>query len=378
MNLYRVAVLSSVLLCFGTAPAFARTLVVDNDAAECPQAEYNTIQQAVTAAEAGDRILVCPGVYTESPPPSTQAVLITKNDLRIEAQAAPGEVVLQGMGTTDQRIGFHLLDTTGVLLQGFTVTQFRIGILIQVGSANTLRKNVTTTNQRGIEVFNSAANVVEQNVSSDNAELRVPGGVFVGGPDSTGNIVRHNEAFRNDSGIGAITAGRGNVFFGNRSYASRNAGILNAVGSHGSVYENNHVFENAQAGIAIGASNDVTARNNRSDKNTGFGIRLQNGAANNLVEKNEIFENTQDGILLQNNADANIIQLNHVRQSVRDGIRVDATSDGNTVERNVIRESGEHDAHDDSTGPGTGGTANFWINDKCETENRPGLCEYPH
>jgi parallel beta-helix repeat protein len=372
MKLRRFAILSSVFVCFGTSgPAFAGTLVVDNDFLDCPQADFNSIQAAVAAAQPGDKILVCPGVYTESPPPSTQAVLITKNDLRIEAQAAPGEVVLQGMGPTDQRIGFHLLDATGVLLQGFTVQQFRIGILIQGGSANTLRKNVTTTNQRGIEAFNSAANVVEQNISSDNAELRVPGGVFVSGPESTGNIVRHNEAFRNDSGIGAIVAGRGNVFFGNRSYANRNSGILNVVGSHGTVYENNHVFENAQVGILIGASNEVTARNNRSEKNAGSGIRLQNGSANSLVEKNEIFKNTLDGIQLQTNVDASIIQLNHIRESGRDGIRIaDAASNGNTIERNVIRESGEHDAHDD-------GTANVWINNKCETEDQPGLCEHP-
>jgi hypothetical protein len=33
-------------------------------------------------------------------------------------------------------------------------------------------------------------------------------------------------------------------------------------------------------------------------------------------------------------------------------------------------ENAEHDAHDD-------GTENDWINNKCVTENRPGLCEHP-
>ena len=352
MKLRRFTILPAFFVCFSAAaPAIAATLVVDNDFADCPQADFNSIQAAVLAAQPGDKILVCPGVYTESATPF-EAVLITKNDLQIEAQAAPGEVVLQGMPPTDpptdQRRGFHILDATGVLLQGFTVQHFRIGILIQGGSANTLRRNVTRINQRGIEAFNSVANVVEQNISSDNVELRVPG-VFVAGPQSTGNMVRHNEAFRNDSGIGAITAGPGNVFFGNRSYANRNAGIVNAVGAHGTVYENNHVFENAQVGILIGASNEVTARNNRSEKNAD-GIRLQNGAANNLVEKNEIFTNTRDGILLQNNVDANNVLLNHIRESGRDGIRIfDAASNGNTIEGNVIRESAEHDAHDDGT-----------------------------
>jgi hypothetical protein len=38
------------------------------------------------------------------------------------------------------------------------------------------------------------------------------------------------------------------------------------------------------------------------------------------------------------------------------------------MERNV-----EHDCHDDSTGPGTGGSANFWIKDYGLTEDKPGL-----
>jgi SLT domain-containing protein len=32
-------------------------------------------------------------------------------------------------------------------------------------------------------------------------------------------------------------------------------------------------------------------------------------------------------------------------------------------------------AHDDSVGPGTSGTANFWLENHCQTQNRPGLCE---
>jgi parallel beta-helix repeat protein len=371
MKLCSSCILLSAFACFSAVtPAFAATVVVDNDFIDCPQADFSSIQAAVLAAQPGDKILVCPGTYAES-------VLVSKDNLRIEAHAAPGEVVLRGTGPTDQRIGFHLLNTTGVLVQGFTVQQYRIGIVIQEGSANRIRKNVTAENQIvGIEVFNSTANVVEHNVSFLNAGIRFPGGVFVAGPQSTDNIVRHNEAFQNDSGIGAITAGRGNVFLGNRSYANANAGILNAVGSNGSVYENNHVFENAQVGILIGASTDVTVRNNRSERNTGSGVRLQNGSANSLVEKNEIFKNILDGIQLQNNVDANIIQLNHIRESGRDGIRVDTTSDGNKIDRNVVRENLEHDAHDDSVGAGTGGTANLWINNKCETDNRGGLlCE---
>jgi parallel beta-helix repeat protein len=426
MKLRRVAILLSVLLCLSTAPAFARTLVVDNDGAECPQAEYNTIQQAVAAAQAGDKILVCPGLYFGT-------VVVNTPDLRIEAQAAPGgretpetscdpvsssppgarDVVLQGTGAPGE-LGFHLLNTTGVVLQGFTVQGFgRAQIRIEGGTGNTVRKNVTrcATVNDGIQVTGSStnvasANVVEQNTSFANAQ----DGIFVGRitdidpfHPASDNIIRHNETFNNRFGIHLLETGTGkttdetetvpgNVVFGNRSHANRLRGIQNAR-SNENVIEYNHVFTNPVIGIFVLTSTDVTIKNNKVESNGGNGIVLNtsgdnvvtnnrsdsnggngvvlNGASGNVVEKNEVFRNAQDGIRLLNDADKNIVQLNHVRRSRLDGIHVvDAASNGNTFERNVIRESGEHDAHDD-------GTANVWINNKCETEDQPGLCEHP-
>src|SRR3979411_2981206 len=41
-------------------------LLVDNDHAQCPNAQYTTIQSAVDAAPAGATINVCPGTYPET------------------------------------------------------------------------------------------------------------------------------------------------------------------------------------------------------------------------------------------------------------------------------------------------------------------------
>jgi parallel beta-helix repeat protein len=384
VKLRRFAILSSAFVCFSTAaPAFAATLVVDNDFADCPQADFNSIQAAVDAAEPGDKILVCRGTYLET-------VVVTKDDLRIEAQAAPGEVVLDGMLT--KPFGFHLLNTTGVLVQGFTVQKFvDANIRIEGRGGNTLRKNVTALAGivlsgigSGIRVINSSANVVEQNSSFTNAAI----GITVTGAASSENIIRHNETFNNAlAGLQIMTSGRGNILFGNDSH-NNPVGLRNVVSAPESVIENNRVVANVQ-GIIVGASTGVTVRNNRSERNTEFGIRLQNGAVKNLVEKNEVFQNDQDGIRLepavgQGSAPvvANIVQINHIQRNGRDGIRVFPGSAENTIERNVIRKSGALDplgldAHDDSVGAGTGGTANLWINNKCETENRLELCKNP-
>jgi parallel beta-helix repeat protein len=407
------------------------TLVVDNDGADCPQADFNSIQAAVLAAQPGDKILVCRGVYPEN-------VLVEKADLRIEAQGAPDEVVLQG--TAAQRYGFHLRNTTGVRLQGFRVQGYAdANIIIDGGSGNTLRKNVTTAGVvDGIEVMNSSANVIEQNISSRNRASNADG-IFVwrdlvhgrldGGAD---NIIRHNETFDNGQhGINLFQTGTGNVLLGNRSHHNGSRGLNVVVQSNGNVVENNHVFSNGVPapvpnptgigiGIFVGNSTDVTIRNNRSEDNGSGGIALmgggrgvitnnrsernrQNGigvntstfnvvsnnrsesngalginltgASDNLVEKNEVFGNSQDGIRIQNNSDRNVVRLNHVLRNTLDGIRVlGATSDANTIEGNVMHQSGEHDAHDDSPGLVP---ANLWLRNHCATQNRPGLCEHP-
>jgi parallel beta-helix repeat protein len=408
------------------------TLVVDDDRADCPRADFNRIQAAVLAAQPGDKILVCRGEYAEN-------VVVEKADLRIEAQGAPGDVVLQGPAA--QSYGFWLLNTTGVLVQGFTVQGYAdANIIIDGGSGNTLRKNVSTAGVvDGIEVKNSRANVIEHNVSFANAAPNADG-IFVWRDLQSGrvdgasdNIIRHNETFSNGQhGINLFQTGANNVLFGNRSHHNRVRGIHIGQQSNENAIDNNQVFANGSTvpapnplgigigilvinstgmtitnnqshdnglngiavmnasgnvvrhnrsennganGIAVNMSTFNVVSNNRSESNRALGINLT-GASDNLVEKNEVFGNGQDGIRIQNNSDRNTVRLNHALRNSLDGIRVlGATPDRNTIERNVMRQSGEHDAHDDSVGPGTAGTANVWVKNHCETESRAGLCE---
>jgi parallel beta-helix repeat protein len=299
-----------------------------------------------------------------------------------------------------------------VVLQGFTVQGFgRAQVRIQGGSGNTVRKNVARNAvvNDGIQVTSSSANLVEENVAQGNRQ----DGIFVGRitdipfEPASDNIIRHNETLNNRFGINLIGSGTGNIIFGNRSHDNLQRGIVNGNLSNGNVIEYNHVFANglilipgvAGVGVGINVANSslVTVRSNRAEGNGAGGITLtgaansvvtnnqsdDNGAAGvqlnaatgSLVEKNELFRN-QDGVRMFNNAAANTVQSNHIRRSSRDGIRAEMMSLDNTIERNIIGGSGEHDAHDDSAGPGTGGTANFWIDNRCDSENRPGLCDH--
>lgn len=80
-------IVTAAFLVLGGSGALAhgdgsKTLVVDDNLA-CPNAQYTSIQAAVTAANAGDTVLVCPGVYNEQvriPKPLTVRGIEFKNE----------------------------------------------------------------------------------------------------------------------------------------------------------------------------------------------------------------------------------------------------------------------------------------------------------
>src|SRR5919201_5295851 len=76
-----------LVLVVGATAHAGNVLVVDDDGAECPNADFTAIQDAVTAAAPGDKILVCAGTYHER-------VVITKDELTLEAKGKPGEVIV--------------------------------------------------------------------------------------------------------------------------------------------------------------------------------------------------------------------------------------------------------------------------------------------
>src|SRR3954471_17472029 len=71
------ALVSAGVLCCAQG-AYAATLTVDDDKADCPAAAYTSVQAAVDAANDGDTVVICKGDYAEGTgAPGTNAVTIT-------------------------------------------------------------------------------------------------------------------------------------------------------------------------------------------------------------------------------------------------------------------------------------------------------------
>lgn len=248
-----------------------QTLRVDDDAADCPNADYATIQAAVDAADANTTILVCAGTYNERVVISGAA----KNGLRLLAHGEPGTVVLDGNsppGFVPFNHAFHLLDVSGVLVEGFTVREYFENIKMTGGGGHTIRKNRTTAaGHDGIFALNSANNIIEQNVSFDNPSGNACG-VNVAGPGSVGNVVRHNRLINNNWGIRIQGGATNTVAFGNVSFGNRSHGIQNiGAATNGSVIDNNDARANP-VGIEVTGSSDITVVRNRAFHNTAFDL----------------------------------------------------------------------------------------------------------
>ena len=362
---YLIILITATVVALAPKALAGATLTVDDDFADCPNADFNSIQAAVLAAEPGSAILVCGGTYREQ-----VTIPSAKSNLRLLATGAPGTVVLDGDDAF--AIGFLLQDVTGVLIEGFTVREYPAAdIQIRGGGQNKIRRNATTATLVGIMLVNSSANIIEHNTAFANPSGS--SGVFVT-QGSANNTVRHNETFENQFGILLGGAGAGNVVFHNDSHDNRLLGIFN-LRSNGTVIADNRSIKNGFSGIGVRESTGVTVKNNRLERNAMHGIAVVI-ANDNLVEENQTRDNLLSGIALLN-GDANTVRVNKSERNGQDGIRADSLSTGNHIVHNFMRENLEHDAHDDSVGPGTAGTANFWIKNNCETENRPGLCELP-
>ena len=193
----------------------------------------------------------------------------------------------------------------------------------------------------GVVVFGGAAATVDHNVISNNKFTPGPlsTGVIVAETPAGSSSVSHNQVFDNDFGIQADTA-------------------ANLQISH------NDVFTNVSDAIVL----------------CGDLAFLCGPLTASKIRNNQIVENGGSGIALFD-ADSNLFRANHIERNgvttddTSDGIRVDSRSAQNRIEENHLADNLTHDCHDDSNGTGTAGTANFWINDQGDTQNRPGLCK---
>jgi parallel beta-helix repeat protein len=412
------------LLTFGAAaatalaaagPASAATFTVDDDRADCPDAEFQQIQPAEAAAAPGDTIRVCRGVYEGK-------VQVTKPLTLLGAHrgngAAPSrdDVSKESVVINDGDGGFDVF-ASDVTIDGFTVqgdptaTDYpNAGIYLRTGAGREITDNVLRENGLGTYLEGAQSETeIERNAYL--ANRRVPstgqptGGIFAAGGQLNEVEIEDNE-FRGNAQF-SVNVGDGSS--GGLSIAhntGEDEGTFVVIGrTAGAVIEHNRVEDLRGSGVfSFGANTDLRIAYNeltgREGPDNGSGVRstinFGAGPSSGLVVEhnrfgdfsfagvslnadtgatvrfNDLENNLQNGVLLQN-ADNSLVARNRARDNGR-GLRAEAQSTGNTIEDNDLRGNLTLDCSDASVGPGTSGTANFWLDNKGNTQDRPGIC----
>ena len=335
-------------------------LLIVDDGADCPNAEYATIQAAVTAADPGDRIKVCRGTYPEQiviPAGKNGITLFSAGylDAVIKAppfMAEPGDIVYVN-GARDVTIR-HFTITGPLPDHLFCSVATRTGVKVEGGGSLLLSNNhitqIRATNpllrgcQNGIAVragsraLNTTGNV---ELAHNLIDRYQKGGVVIDNAGSYGNI-HHNEFV----GIGPTP-----VIAQNGIQISRGAA---ADVDHHEVTANTYAVPAVAAGTGV--------------------LLFEPGAGAVTVGYNEVYLN-DDGIALYDTDDS-LIEHNYSHdQRAYDGVFADSDSTGNRIAYNRLERNFEHDCHDDTVGPPPSLSLNFWVKNHGLTENKPGLCK---
>ena len=332
--------------------------IVDDNHAQCPNAAFTSIQAAVLASGPGDQVRVCPGLYQEQVDIGAghDGLTLFSQQPRQAIIKAP-QPVMAGLGDIVrihgvQNISVRQFTITGPLPDTlFCSTTTRTGVRIDQGASALLRDNRITEIRSTSPALRGCQNGVAVLVGR-NAE------------GTTGTAwITHNQIDAYQKG--GIVVDR--------------AGSSATIDHNSVVHGPPDVIPIAPNGIQIsrGAAgqvdHNVVAENSGGASGTGVLI-FQAGTGLVDVDHNDVYRN-DDGISLYDSDNETVSHNNSHEQIVYDGLYMAPDSAGNTIDHNDAYLNAEHDCHDDSTGSGTAGTANYWILDKGNTENVPGLCK---
>jgi nitrous oxidase accessory protein len=272
----------SILLVTAAVPAMAATLVVASNA------QFQSIQSAIEAAQAGDTVQVRAGTYTGNLTINKQLTLegLNQPTLRGEGVASVVTVLADGCivrGFIIEHSGGDLTrEDSGILLKSHSndiednqLRDILYGIYFYSSHNNTIRRNQIRGRPEleegdrgaGLHLWNSPDNVIEDNTISEERD-----GMYI--QSCNGNQIRRNR----------VT----NLRYG-----------LHYMFSDRNVFEDNF-FSNNVAGAAIMYSNQIEFRRNTFVHNRGFssfGILFQE-CSELLAEENFIVDNAT-GIFME-------------------------------------------------------------------------------
>lgn len=431
------ALLASMVVLTCSASAMAKDLNVANPSspANCAKnAQYMTIQAAVTAAAPGDHIKVCPGTYPEQVriPAGKDGISLQGNGNPRDAnQPANQQTVIKAPpAMVSPKSIVEVSQSQNVKIMGFTISgpgdggcdSIEEGVRVDQGGSADIEQNHITQiedtppggcqNGVGIQVGRNAESTTgTATIKNNTIDQYQKGGIVVDNTGSSADI-ENNLVLGQGTAIAKIAANgiqisRGatakvanNTVAGNQYSLAESTGtesigillyqpggptdiehnILQVQQDHQPPSATNDIgiYDYAPSGSLLMDSNNVFGQAFNGiviDADSGDTVARNNmvaGTTTNFGGPNGV--DSGDGFLVYDGSTGSLLQNNQSNNNAEDGFHLDSTTSNNTLRDNKASGNVMFDCADDSTGSGTAGTANSWINDHGLTSSRPGIC----
>jgi parallel beta-helix repeat protein len=342
----------------GAGPSVAATatgddhqLIVDDSPldGDCPNAEYLTIQAAVTAAAPGSSIKVCPGTYIEQvtiPAGKDGLTLFSEGYLQAVIKAppamAPPMAIVRVQGAHDITLRHFTITGPG----GGPCNSIRYGVFVDDGGSATITDNHIT------EIHDTPFSGCQNGLGVAIGRNLPPDGPTTGSGTVVHNLIDNYQ--------------KGGV-------------LVDNAGTSGEVAYNEVVGIGptviiAQNGIQGSRGAQVDIHHNKISKN--FYAPPGTDATGILIftdtigraHHNDIFLNEAGGTLFDVHGTYEL-SYNNARNNY-DGIVAYSTTTNTLIAYNKAFDNTHWDCRDDTIP-----TPNRWVKDLGRTENQPGLCK---
>ena len=260
---------------------------------------YTSIEQAATDSNSGDRIIVCPGDYTELP-------IIVDKTVDITSYTEASETIVNAASGDLFQISASGVNVTGLTLKNAGDPE--AAAIRLSGSNSIISSNIIDSNYYGIVITGS------NNVLINNAFERNTAGIEMNSGSYDNNITENTFSY-NEKGVWARSATSTNNFITSNVF-SNNAQGINLTGASSYNIENNVIFSNTDGIYLQFSSSNEIASNIIYNQSTA--IYAYQSDYNNL--ENNIITNNENGVHIRNSRN-NTLSYNNLEDNIN-GTRI--------------------------------------------------------
>lgn len=401
-------------------PAHAATLTVDSDRAQCPRAQFASIQAAVDNARPGDTVKVCADTYPEQVTVDKPLTLRGPGEAD-DCSTAP-EAIIDPAGE-----GFSVavrLAADGITLRGLTIQGTSVGVdTADQHSGYRVTRNLIQNNtlfaidagSDGTRASRFDHNCLRGNGYGLVSELDddtlwpqpAPGSTRAASARQLRNVrVDHNDTTANGSGVEAAGPGQPDEVSFDHNHSHGDGVGIAIQNSKASAISDNEILD-AGFPILIGGANtelrisgnlargqnsainfqpaffvdvvnvpsrDTVIKDNDVRASTGGGMSFNpTTLVDSLIKGNTSSGNAFSGIALATGNTGNELRDNQVDSNARSGIMLNAGATGNTLVGNTMHGNGTSnpltffDARDNNS------PLNTWRDNHCDSDFPAGL-----